>query len=170
MPSTSSSWPEANDYRFMKQALRLASRAKGLTSPNPTVGAVIAYKGQVVAQGYHRGAGQPHAEIVAIQNAHRAGYRNLSRCTLYVTLEPCSTFGRTPPCTDAIIQEKFQRVVIAALDPNPQHSGRALSLLKQGGIQVEHGLLAEEANLLNRDFNFYIVNRMPWVVAKYAMS
>ncbi len=159
-----------NDHRFMQRALELASRAKGLTSPNPTVGAVITCKGEIIAEGYHHAAGKPHAEIEAIEQAKRKGWHDFSGCTLYVTLEPCCTHGRTPPCTDAIVRGNFSRVVVAATDPNPKHAGRAFSILKRHGIAVTHGVLAEEARWLNRDFNHYITTGTPWIVAKYAMS
>lgn len=159
-----------NDVRFMRRALELAQQAKGLTSPNPTTGAVITYQDQIIAEGYHHAAGKPHAEIEAIRQAQRKGWSDFSGCTLYVTLEPCCTHGRTPPCTDAIIEAKFSRVVIAATDPNPAHAGRAFTILKRAGIMVRHGLLAKEAAWLNRDFNHFIVNGTPWVVAKYATS
>jgi diaminohydroxyphosphoribosylaminopyrimidine deaminase/5-amino-6-(5-phosphoribosylamino)uracil reductase len=161
---------QEEDLRFMQRALAIASKAKGLTSPNPTVGALITHQGKIIAEGFHHGPGKPHAEIEAIQKAKRKGFHDLSKCTLYITLEPCCTHGRTPPCTDAIIQEGFSRVVVAATDPNPKHAGRAFTILKQHGIAVKHGILAAEAQWLNRDFNHFITTGMPWMVAKYAMT
>ena len=123
---------------------RLAKRARGETSPNPLVGAVLAKRGNIIGRGWHRRAGLPHAEVEAIADAKRKG-NPTKGATLYVTLEPCSTSGRTPPCTHAIIKAGISRVVVAATDPNPEHAGRAFRWLKRKGIAVEHGLLTAEA-------------------------
>src|SRR5580704_4661716 len=133
----------SQDERFMRQALELARRGLGKTSPNPVVGAVLVRKGRAVAEGWHKRAGGPHAEVFALRNAKAKG------ATLYVTMEPCSTWGKTPPCTEAIIAAGVKRVVIATLDPNPKHNGRGLKLLRRAGIHVEAGLLADEATTLN---------------------
>src|SRR6266496_564813 len=114
--------------RFMRAALRLARRGHGHTSPNPLVGALLVRKGQIIGQGWHRRAGGPHAEVEAIRDAHRRG-NHTAAATLYVTLEPCSTHGRTPPCTDAIKAAGIRRVVAAATDPNPRHAGRGFKIL-----------------------------------------
>ena len=153
----------------MRLALREARRGVGRTSPNPSVGAVIvSARGKLLARGWHRAAGSPHAEIEAIR---RLGRPSLARgATLYVTLEPCSTQGRTPPCVDAIIAAGLGRVVIGAVDPNPSHAGRGLRLLRKAGIQVVSGILAEECAALNRPFNKWIVTGLPLVIAKCAMS
>ena len=119
----------------MRLALRLARRGYGLTSPNPMVGAVLVKGGKIIGRGWHRRAGLPHAEIEALQDAQKRGY-NPKGTTLYVTLEPCSTHGRTPPCTDAIIAAGIKRVVVGTTDPNPKHSGRAFRILKRAGIEV----------------------------------
>jgi diaminohydroxyphosphoribosylaminopyrimidine deaminase/5-amino-6-(5-phosphoribosylamino)uracil reductase len=137
--------------------------------PNPRVGAVLVRGGKIIGAGFHLRAGTPHAEVHAVADAKRRGHR-VEGATLYVTLEPCSTQGRTPPCTDLIVREKIARVVFAATDPNPAHAGAAVRLLKKAGIKVSHGLLAREAAALNRDFNWYITTRGPWVVAKIALS
>jgi diaminohydroxyphosphoribosylaminopyrimidine deaminase/5-amino-6-(5-phosphoribosylamino)uracil reductase len=154
---------------WMRLALREARRGLGRTSPNPAVGAVIVSAGgKLLAKGWHRAAGLPHAEIEAIRALARPG---LARgATIYVTLEPCSTHGRTPPCVDAIIAAGFARVVVGAVDPNPKHAGRGLKRLRKAGIEVVSGVLGEEAAGLNRAFNQWIVTGMPLVIAKCALS
>ena len=153
----------------MRRALELARLGSGLTSPNPRVGAVLVRGGKIIGEGFHRRAGTPHAEVHAVADAKTRRART-EGSTLYVTLEPCSTHGRTPPCTDLIVREKIGRVVFGATDPNPAHAGAAAKLLRASGIEVASGLMADEANELNRDFNWWIVHRRPWVVAKIALS
>ncbi len=157
------------DEKWMRAALHEARRGVGRTSPNPAVGAVIvSAKGKPLARGWHRAAGCPHAEIEAIRKLERPG---LARgATLYVTLEPCSTHGRTPPCVDAIIAAGFARMVVGAVDPNPAHAGRGLERLAAAGIAVTQGILAGECAALNRPFNKWIVTGMPLVIAKCALS
>jgi diaminohydroxyphosphoribosylaminopyrimidine deaminase/5-amino-6-(5-phosphoribosylamino)uracil reductase len=158
-----------NDESFMRPALALARRGYGTTSPNPMVGAVLVKGGRIIGQGWHHCAGEPHAEIEALRDAERR--RNSPKgATLYVTLEPCCTHGRTPPCTVAIKAAGIKRVVVAAKDPNPQHAGRGFLILRRAGIEVEHGVLAEEATKLNEAFNHWIVQRTPFVTVKAAMS
>jgi diaminohydroxyphosphoribosylaminopyrimidine deaminase/5-amino-6-(5-phosphoribosylamino)uracil reductase len=169
MPATSSRISSSADRRFLRRALELAARGSGLTFPNPRVGAVLVRGGRVIGDGYHHRAGTPHAEVHAVRAAKRAGHE-IAGATLYVSLEPCSTHGRTPPCTGLILREKIARVVFAATDPNPAHAGAAAQVLRAAGVQVSHGLLAAEAAALNRDFNWWIVRRRPWVVAKIALS
>jgi diaminohydroxyphosphoribosylaminopyrimidine deaminase / 5-amino-6-(5-phosphoribosylamino)uracil reductase len=149
--------------------VRLAARGYGQTSPNPMVGAVLVRRGKIIARGWHHRTGEPHAEIEALR---AAGQRNMATraATLYVTLEPCSTHGRTPPCTDAIIAGGIKRVVVAAIDPNPRHGGRGLEVLRRAGIQVVSGILETEAARLNEAFNHWIVHRTPFVTVKAAMS
>src|SRR5277367_16870 len=141
---------------FMQLALRLARRGCGATSPNPMVGAVLVKGGKIIGRGWHRRAGLPHAEIEALRDAQAHGH-SPKGSTLYVTLEPCCTHGRTPPCTEAIIAAGIKKVVAAATDPNPAHSGRAFRLLKRAGIQVAQGIpqgiLMEEVKRLNEAFN-----------------
>jgi diaminohydroxyphosphoribosylaminopyrimidine deaminase/5-amino-6-(5-phosphoribosylamino)uracil reductase len=153
------------DEIFMRRALALARRGMGRTSPNPCVGAVVVRAGQVIGEGWHRQAGGPHAEIEALRAA-----RTPQGATLYVTLEPCCTHGRTPPCTDAILAAGIRRVVVAATDPNPRHRGRGLRLLRRAGVRVEAGLLAAEATALNAGFNTWITTGRPFVVAKAGVS
>jgi len=122
------------------------------------VGAVLVKQGRIIGQGWHRGAGGPHAEIEALSDAERKGHSPIG-ATLYVTLEPCSTHGRTPPCTDAIVAAGIRRVVVGATDPNPAHAGRAFSILKRAGVTVTHGVHASDCARLNEAFNHWIVNR-----------
>ena len=148
----------------MQRALALARRGAGQTSPNPVVGAVVARNRRIIGEGFHRRAGGPHAEVNALNGINGRG------ATLYVTLEPCCTHGRTPPCTEAIIAAGIKRVVVAAVDPNPRHRGRGLRLLRRAGLRVEAGLLAEEATELNAAFNKWITTGRPLVLAKAALS
>ena len=152
----------------MRLALREAERGVGRTSPNPAVGAVIVRGGRVLARGYHRAAGQPHAEIEALRALKRPAQAR--GATIYVTLEPCSTHGRTPPCTDAILHAGLARVVIGATDPNPRHAGSGVGILEAGGIQVRAEVLGEACRRLNRPFNRWIVTGRPWVIAKAALT
>jgi diaminohydroxyphosphoribosylaminopyrimidine deaminase/5-amino-6-(5-phosphoribosylamino)uracil reductase len=130
------------------------------------VGAVLVKRGEIIGQGWHHRAGAPHAEIEALRQTSGSA----KGATLYVTLEPCSTHGRTPPCTDAILAAGINRAVVAAVDPNPAHQGRGLEILRRAGLSVSHGLLAEEAQRLNEAFNHWIVHRTPLVTVKAAMS
>ncbi len=156
------------DEKHMHAALLEARCGLGQTSPNPAVGAVIVRGGKVIARGFHRRAGMPHAEIEAIRALEKP---ELARgATIYVTLEPCSTHGRTPPCVEAIVRAGFRRVVIGAIDPNPAHAGRGVDLLKAAGIAVKAGILEAECRELNAAFNHWIVTKMPLVIAKAGMS
>jgi diaminohydroxyphosphoribosylaminopyrimidine deaminase/5-amino-6-(5-phosphoribosylamino)uracil reductase len=154
---------------WMRAALRLARRGLGTTSPNPMVGAVLVKGGKIIGRGWHRRAGLPHAEIEALRDAQKCGHHPCG-ATLCVTLEPCCTHGRTPPCTDAIIAAGIKRVVIGATDSNPEHSGRAFKILQRAGIEVVHGTLAGECARLNEAFNHWIVRRTPLVTVKAAMT
>jgi len=161
-----------SDLDFMRLALGLAARGFGRTSPNPMVGAVLVRNGVVIGQGWHRRAGKAHAEIEALRDAQRrsragSGTRG---ATLYVTLEPCSTHGRTPPCTDSIIAAGIRRVVAATPDPNPAHRGRGFAVLRRAGVEVTADLLAKEAAEMNEAFEHWIVHWTPLVTVKAAMS
>ncbi len=163
------------DLPFMRMALRLARRGQGHTAPNPMVGALLVKNGKIIGKGWHRRAGQPHAEIEALHDAQRgaspeATKRITQGATLYVTLEPCCTYGRTPPCTDAIVAAGIKRVVAAVQDPNPGHCGKGLRILKRAGIAVAGGVLAGEAARLNEAFNHWVVHQTPLVIVKAAMS
>ena len=152
----------------MRLALREAARGVGHTSPNPAVGAVIVRNGRVLSRGHHHRAGQPHAEIEALR---ALGNDSRARgATMYVTLEPCSTHGRTPPCTDTLRRAGLARVVIGATDPNPRHAGRGVGILQSAGIKVTTGVLGEDCTRLNRAFNHWIVHGRPWVIAKAALT
>lgn len=151
----------------MRAALAEARKGIGRVSPNPAVGAVLVRNCTIIARGYHRASGLPHAEIECLT---AAGKRSLRSATLYVTLEPCSTTGRTPPCTDAIAKSGVKRVVIGATDLNPAHLGRAKQQLGKAGIEVVTGVLAEECSRLNEAFNKWIVTGKPFVIAKCGMS
>lgn len=157
-----------DDERFMRAALREARRGLGHTSPNPAVGAVIVRGGRIVARGFHRQAGMPHAEIEALRALKNPAFA--TGATIYVTLEPCSTHGRTPPCVDAIIGAKLARAVIGTVDPNPAHAGRGIELLRSAGIEVVRGVLDSECRELNAAFNKWIVTKLPLVIAKAGMS
>src|SRR6266446_5485759 len=153
----------------MRLALRLARRGFGATSPNPMVGAVLVKGGKIIGRGWHQHAGGPHAEIEALRDAQRRGL-DPKGATLYVTLEPCCTHGRTPPCTDAIIAAGIKRVVAGAVDPNPRHCGKAFAVLRRAGISVTQGVLREECERLNEAFNHWIVRGTPFVTVKAAMT
>jgi diaminohydroxyphosphoribosylaminopyrimidine deaminase / 5-amino-6-(5-phosphoribosylamino)uracil reductase len=157
------------DLSYMRAALMLARRANGNTSPNPMVGAILVKQGRVIGKGWHHRAGQPHAEIEALRDAAAKG-NDPTGAILYVTLEPCCTHGRTPPCTEAIKAAGIKKVIVAATDPNPAHAGRAFKLLERAGIQVVSGVLADEASHLNEAFNHWIVQRTPFVTVKAAMT
>jgi diaminohydroxyphosphoribosylaminopyrimidine deaminase/5-amino-6-(5-phosphoribosylamino)uracil reductase len=153
----------------MRLALRLARRGCGATSPNPTVGAVLVKGGKIIGRGRTAPAGGPHAEIEALRDAQKRDH-NPKGATLYVTLEPCCTHGRTPPCTAAIISVGIKKVVVGATDPNPKHSGNAFKILRRAGIKVVHGILGDECAKLNEAFNHWIVHRTPFVMVKAAMT
>jgi len=155
------------DEEFMRAALAEAKRALGRTSPNPAVGAVLVIDNHIVSRGHHREAGRAHAEIECLRNF---GARIPARATLYVTLEPCSTAGRTAPCTNAIIKAGLEELVIGATDLNPRHSGRGIAELRSAGVRVRDGILAEECTRLNETFNKWIVTGQPFVIAKCGMS
>lgn len=154
------------DLEFMEMAYSLAEKARGRTSPNPCVGAVVVKAGQIIGWGYHQEAGQPHAEIVALE---RAGLRARG-ATLYLTLEPCVHWGRTPPCVDRLLQTGLKRVVVSAYDPNPLVNKKGVARLRQAGIEVETGLLGHLNTRLNESYIKYITARIPFVTLKAALS
>jgi diaminohydroxyphosphoribosylaminopyrimidine deaminase/5-amino-6-(5-phosphoribosylamino)uracil reductase len=160
-----------SDARFMQLALRLARKSYGATSPNPLVGAVLVKDGKIIGRGWHRRAGLPHAEIEALRDAEKRG-ENPAGATFYVTLEPCSTYGRTPPCSRAIIAARIKRVVVGAIDPNPRHAGNGLKILKRAGIEVVRfdPRRVNECTILNETFNHWIVHRTPFVTVKAGMT
>ncbi|MGD8387789.1 MAG: bifunctional diaminohydroxyphosphoribosylaminopyrimidine deaminase/5-amino-6-(5-phosphoribosylamino)uracil reductase RibD [Desulfobacteraceae bacterium] len=158
---------ESGDAQFMREALRQARKGLGRTSPNPAVGAVIVRDGGVVASGYHRRAGAPHAEVEALRRMEgpaRPGD------TLYVTLEPCNHVGRTPPCTEAILERGIQRVVVGMRDPNPHVSGGGCAYLESKGVEVLTGVLEKECRVLNEAFIKHVETGLPFVTAKSAAT
>ncbi|MFW6381692.1 MAG: bifunctional diaminohydroxyphosphoribosylaminopyrimidine deaminase/5-amino-6-(5-phosphoribosylamino)uracil reductase RibD [Bacillota bacterium] len=154
------------DKKYMKLALKLAEKGEGFTSPNPLVGAVVVKDNQIVGQGYHRYYGGPHAEIYALD---QAGSRARG-ATLYITLEPCSHFGKTPPCADRVITSGVSRVVVAHRDPNPRVVGRGIQKIRNTGIKVKTGVLADEARELNKAFIKYMTADHPYVYLKTAQT
>lgn len=155
-----------NDEYYMRLALRLALKAKGATSPNPMVGAVVVKRGKIIGQGYHQKAGSPHAEAIALD---RAG-KSAEGATLYVTLEPCTHFGRTPPCVDRVVRSGVKEVVIGMIDPNPLNNGKSLEILRMHKIKARWGVLEKELRRINEPFIKYITRRMPYVTVKVAES
>lgn len=156
----------ANDTNFMTRALRLAEQGKYTASPNPLVGCVIVNNGTIVGEGAHLKAGQPHAEINALAQAGTSA----KGADLYITLEPCNHHGRTPPCSEAVIKAGVKRVVVAMQDPNPLVAGKGIASLKAQGIDVELGLMGEEAMALNRGFVKRMTEQLPFVRCKIAVS
>lgn len=158
--------PDAHDEKWMHEALRLARLGEGMTRPNPPVGAVVVRGQRVVGRGYHRKAGGPHAEVYALRQAGKLALG----ATLYVTLEPCSSWGRTPPCTDAVLASGVRRVVIGVRDPNPKHAGRGILLLKRAGITVDERVCEDETGALIVPFASLMLWKRPWVTLKLATS
>lgn len=152
---------------FMSRALEIAQGGWGQTHPNPMVGAVIVENGKIVAEGWHRAAGQAHAEIEALR---ALGRKPTPQASLYITLEPCSTTGRTGACTEAIIQSGIRNVIVGAIDPNPDHRGSGLRYLREAGIEVTDGVLAEACEDLNLIFNHWITRQSPLLAVKIATT
>jgi len=155
------------DEKFMHAALKEAKKALGQTSPNLAVGAILVIDNRIVAKGHHRGAGRDHAEIECLRDFAAPVP---AQATLYVTLEPCSTAGRTAPCTDAILKAGVRSVVVGARDVNPRHSGKGIMQLRNAGVTVREGILADDCARLNEAFNKWIVSGRPFVIAKCGMS
>lgn len=153
---------------YMARCLELAVNGCGNVSPNPMVGAVIVHNGQIIGEGYHARCGEAHAEINAINSVKDK--KLLESSTLYVSLEPCSHYGKTPPCTERIIEEKIPHIVVAMTDPNPKVSGRGIEFLRQNGVDVTVGVLEEKASKLNREFITYHTKQRPYVILKWAQS
>ena len=161
----------ADDEKYMRRALALAENGRGYVSPNPMVGAVIVSPdGYIIGEGWHRRFGGPHAEVNAINSVDEHDVDLLPFSTMYVTLEPCSHYGKTPPCADLLIEKKLKRVVVAIQDPNPKVSGRGIEKLRQAGVEVEVGLLKDEAYNLNLAFMISQVKHIPYVELKWARS
>ena len=157
------------EEKYMRRAIELAKKGSGHVNPNPLVGAVIVRDGEIIGEGYHECYGQLHAERNAIANAKKRG-DSLEGSTIYVTLEPCCHYGKTPPCTEAIIEEKIARVVVGSDDPNPLVSGKGFQMLREKGIEVIPHFLKEECDAMNHVFFHYIRTGTPYVAMKYAMT
>ena len=155
-----------DDVAYMKRAIALAKLATGHTSPNPLVGAVVVKDNTIIGEGYHHKAGTAHAEVHALNQAGD----NAKGATLYVTLEPCSHYGKTPPCTEALIEAGIKKVYVGNLDPNPKVAGGGIKILNDHGIETETGILEEECRQLNDIFFHYIQNDIPYTALKYAMT
>lgn len=156
----------SQDVVFMKRALALAEKGRGFVHPNPMVGSVLVKNGKVLSEGYHAVCGGPHAEVAALQKIKTAP----AGSTLYVTLEPCNHFGKTPPCTELILNKNVKKIVIAAKDPNPLVAGKGIARLKSEGVKVVSGVLSGEAVSLNRDYHHWMKTGLPYVVVKMAQS
>lgn len=154
------------DQNYMLQAIQLAKQGEGWTNPNPMVGAVIVKNGRIIGKGYHKKCGELHAE----RNAIASLTESAEGATIYVTLEPCCHYGKTPPCTEAIIEQKIKRVVIGSRDPNPKVSGKGIKMLQEAGIEVIEDFMRKECDRLNPVFFHYITTKTPYVVMKYAMT
>ena len=155
-----------SDSTFMNEAIALARQAIGRTAPNPSVGAVVVKDSRVVGRGFHPKAGKPHAEIYALEDAGD----NARGATIFVTLEPCNHYGKTPPCTEAIIKAGISRVVVGAIDPNPIVAGKGIERLKDAGIVVDVGVCAQECNDLIEWYSFRLKNARPYVILKAAIT
>lgn len=156
----------SKEIQFMERAFQLALSAAGRTTPNPLVGCVVVKDNNIVGEGFHAKAGSPHAEIIALRDAGDRAFGS----DVYVTLEPCSHYGRTPPCTDALIKSKVNRVVIAMTDPNPLVSGKGIKKLQEAGLIVEIGLLSQKAMIMNEGFIKAITKKIPFVLYKSALT
>lgn len=156
----------SKDYEFMHRAFELAQRGIGKVNPNPLVGAVIVKNDRIIGEGYHEFFGGPHAEV----NAFHSAKESVEGATMYVTLEPCSHYGKTPPCAEAIVKNKIGKVIIGMLDPNPLVAGRGVKILEENGIDVDFGYMCEELTEMNRTFLKYIQSKLPYVVMKTAMT
>lgn len=156
--------------RYMLRALQLAKLGTGATAPNPMVGAVLVYKDRIIGEGYHKRYGTAHAEVNCIQSVVPEHQSIISKATLYVTLEPCSHFGNTPPCTRLVINKKIPQVVIGAVDPNPKVSGTGIKILQETGIKVIRGIREKECLDLNRRFIIFHKKHRPYIILKWAQS
>ncbi|HBF33261.1 TPA: bifunctional diaminohydroxyphosphoribosylaminopyrimidine deaminase/5-amino-6-(5-phosphoribosylamino)uracil reductase RibD [Candidatus Sumerlaeota bacterium] len=159
----------AKDRQYMRQVLELAALARGCTSPNPMVGAILVHGDQIIGQGFHEQSGHPHAEVMALRDA-KANEHDVKGATLYCNLEPCNHEGKTPPCTETIIKSGISRVVAAMIDPNPMVCGSGLRRLRSAGIEVDCGVLEGEARRLNEAFITYHQLKRPFIIAKWAMT
>lgn len=155
---------------YMHRALQLASGGEGRTAPNPMVGAVIVAEGRIIGEGFHHTYGGPHAEVNAVNSVSEADRHLLQKATIYVTLEPCSHYGKTPPCAKLIIDSHIPKVVVGAPDPNPLVAGRGIRMLREAGTEVTEGVLLEECLEINRRFMTAQTHGRPWILLKWAQS
>lgn len=160
---------EEIDQKFMQRALELASKAKGLVSPNPMVGCVLTHKGKIIGEGWHQKYGEAHAEVNAVANVFENNKAELlAEATAYVSLEPCSHYGKTPPCADLLIKHRIKRLVVASLDPNPLVAGSGFRKLEEAGISIKTGVLDEENKKLNAAFFTFFEKKRPYILLKWA--
>lgn len=155
---------------YIRRCFDLARLARGRTSPNPQVGAVLVYQDRIIGEGYHRRAGAAHAEVEALSSVSVSDRSFISQSTLYVSLEPCNVYGRTPPCTELILRERIPRVVIAALDNSPGVDGRGVARLREQGVEVIESVLADEGRRLSAPRNIYVTRQRPYIILKYALT
>lgn len=158
------------DLKYMRRALQLAALSPYYTHPNPMVGAVIVANGRIIGEGWHRRCGQGHAEVNAVASVSEADRYLLQQSTMYVTLEPCAHYGKTPPCAQLIIDKKIPQVVVGAVDPFSKVAGRGISMLREAGVEVVTGVLAEESIALNKRFFTAHTLRRPFITLKWARS
>lgn len=162
---------QQSDTLFMRRALELATLGHGQVSPNPMVGCVVVHQNCIIGEGWHQKYGQPHAEVNAINDAIAAGFAHLlPQSTVYVTLEPCSHFGKTPPCADMLVQKQVRKVVICNIDPNPLVAGRGIKKLQQADIEVVEGVLNQDGKQLNARFFAFFEKKRPYVILKWAQT
>lgn len=159
-----------DDYKYMARALQLAAYGRGHVSPNPMVGAVVVYNGRIIGEGWHRRFGGPHAEVNAMNSIPDDCKALIASATMYVTLEPCSHYGKTPPCARMLVEKGIGRVVVACLDPNPKVSGNGIGILRDAGIDVETGLMEQEAVAMNKAFMTAHRQKRPFITLKWAQS
>ncbi|MBB3697786.1 bifunctional diaminohydroxyphosphoribosylaminopyrimidine deaminase/5-amino-6-(5-phosphoribosylamino)uracil reductase RibD [Flammeovirga yaeyamensis] len=158
------------EEKYMYRALQLAQLGKGNVSPNPMVGAVIVHNGKIIGEGYHKKYGEPHAEVNAVASVKEEDKHLLSEAEMYVTLEPCSHYGKTPPCADLIVRNKLKKVYVCNLDPNPLVAGRGIKRIEDAGIKVETKILEKEGFEINKRFFKAMTQQLPYVMLKYAQT
>lgn len=159
-----------SDEDFMRRCIKLARLGEYYVAPNPMVGAVLVRNGEIIAEGWHRQYGGPHAEVNCFHEADQRGESDYSDCTLYVSLEPCSHYGKTPPCANLIVEKGVKRVVVGSLDPNPKVSGKGIKILEEAGIAVQSGVLETECRELNKRFMCLHEKHRPYVILKWAQT
>ncbi|MFK7948497.1 MAG: bifunctional diaminohydroxyphosphoribosylaminopyrimidine deaminase/5-amino-6-(5-phosphoribosylamino)uracil reductase RibD [Saprospiraceae bacterium] len=158
------------DKIFMRRAIQLAKLGLGKAAPNPCVGSVIVYDGKIIGEGYHKKNGTAHAEVNAVNSVKPENHHLLSKSTIYVTLEPCHHYGKTPPCVDLILKHQFPKVVIGCKDPNPKVGGQSIEKLRKNGVEVEVGVLEKECWEVTKRFMTFFTKKRPFIILKYAQS